>query len=77
MPPDVGGILFWNFQAVPRRKVFEICLHLFWCPRIHFGRSNNINVSRRHILCPCYRCYNTPCAVCQIHLVLHFFKLCL
>ena len=49
MPPPSGGILFCNFQAMPRRENFEICLYLLRSSVVSFRRSNNINVSRWHI----------------------------
>nr|DAG60612.1 MAG TPA: hypothetical protein [Caudoviricetes sp.] len=76
MPPPSGGILFWNFQAVPRCKFLKFRLYLFRRSVVDLWRSDNINVSRWHILCPCYGYYNTQRAVCQVHLVLHFFKFC-
>lgn len=49
MPPPSGGILFCNFQAMPRRENFEICLYLLRSSVVSFRWSNNINVSRWHI----------------------------
>lgn len=49
MPPPSGGILFCNFQAMPRRENFEICLYLLRSSVVSLRRSNNINVSRWHI----------------------------